>query len=454
MAKLRTPFADKVGQGTVTQNSREVLINMFAEQQVSGRSPILRRQRACLELIQALPGEKRAIEKSSGVHYLVVGSKFYSFDGSSLIERGELDTSTGHCSIVFDDNGDVGISDGRRLYHFAGGSLTKPTTQSEVGPLTFLGGFAVYGEPGTGRFWWSGVNNMQSWGGLNFATAEGKPDTLLRVFESYKQLWLFGEETTEIWSLSGGQDSPFSPYTVMERGCGAAYSVVNEDNSLFFLGNDWIFYRADGYRPVMVSNPAIQARIDEVPEAERSNCWGFSYTDGFNKFVTWVFPGRLTLQLNLSTNFWNIARTFGRDDWDIRGSQYTRADYALSGEGISQLRRGINKDNGVVVYRGGVSAPVADGLSRIVITSFVLDVMVGRVTDPNLDPQMMCRVARNGETFGNERWRSIGAQGEYGRRVVWRNLGIGRRQSIEVGMTDDAELVIMGAEIEAEVLDG
>ena len=453
MARIEVPFANQLGQSTVTQNSREVLTNMFAEVQISGRRQLIRRQRMCLDLVQELEGEKRAIEKNAGFHYLVVGSRFYTFDGTDLTHRGTLDTSSGHCSIVFDDNGDVGIADGTKLYHWTGTTFSKPATGSAVGTLTFLGGFAVYNEPETGRFWWSAVNDMQSWDGLDFATAEGKPDVLVRVFESYKQLWLFGEETTEIWSLSGGQDSPFSPYTVMERGCGAAYSVVGEDNSLFFLGNDWIFYRAEGYRPVMVSNPAVQAWVDQVPEAERSNCWGFSYTDGFNKFVTWVFPGYLTLQLNLSTNFWNIARTYGRDDWDVRGSQFTRSDFVLSGAGVSRLKRGINTDNGQTVWRGGVSAPISDGLARILINSFVLDAEVGRAA-LGINPQVMMRVARDGETFGNERWRSLGEQGEYRRRGVWRGGGVGRRQTIEIGMSDDAEFTVLGAELEADQLDG
>jgi len=454
MAKLRVPFADQIGQGSVTQNSREILINMYAEQQVSGRSPIVRRQRAGLSLVQALTGEKRAIEKNAGVHYLVVDATFYTFDGTTLTACGTLETSTGYCSIVFDDNGDVGISDGAKLYHWAGVSLSKPSMPSDVGTLTFLGGFAIYNEPDTGRWYWSGVNDMQSWDPLDFATAENKPDTLLRVTTSYKQLWLWGMETTEVFSLTGGTDSPFSAYTTVERGIGAAFSVVSEDNSQFFLGNDWIFYRIDGYRPVMISNAAVQEWVADVPEAARSECWGFAYTDGFNKFVTWVFPGYLALQINLATGLWNIAKTFGRDDWNVRGSQYTRSDYVLTSAGISRLVRGLNTDDGSTMYRGGVSAPISDGLSRVLINSFVLDAEVGRTASATSSPQIMCRVARDGETFGNERWRSLGAQGNYKARPVWRNLGIGRKQMIEIGVTDDVEFKIMGAELEADMLDG
>lgn len=454
MAKLTVPFANQIGQASVEQNSRETLVNMFAEIQVSGRQMLIRRQRMCLELVEALSGEKRAIEKNAGVHYLVVGAKFYTFDGTDLTECGTLDTDTGPCSIIFDDNGDVALSDGATLYHWTGVAFSKPEMPSVVGTLTFLGGFAVYSEPDSGRFWWSAVNDMQAWDDLDFATAEGKPDQLVRVFESYKQLWLFGEQTTEIWSLSGGGDSPFTPYTVMERGCGAPMSVVNEDNSLFWLGDDFIFYRADGYRPMTVSNVAVQEQVGKLSDEAKRTCWGFSYTDGFHKFITWTFRGHLTLQYNVATGFWNVARTFERDDWDVLGSQFTGADFVLSGAGISRLTRELNTDNGEVVERGGVSAPISEGLSRILITKFTLDTQVGRA-GIGVDPVVAMRVSRNGESFGNERRRrSLGEQGDYRRLVVFRNLGIGRRQMVDLSFTDDAEFSIMGAELEADLLDG
>lgn len=453
MPTIEVPFANQEGQSSVTQNSQERLVNMFCEVQISGKSKLVRRQRMSVEQVYAKTGRKRCIEKNAGIWYVVIGNKFATWDGTTYTERGTLDTSTGRCTMVFDDNGDVLISDGATAYHWEGATFTEPDTQGDIGPLTFLGGFAVGNTPGTGQFKWSAVNDMQSWDGLDFATAEGKTDNLVRVYAAQNELWLFGEETTEIWPLTGGADSPFTYNASMQRGCGAAHSVVSEDNSLFWLGNDWIIYRADGFRPMAVSNPSVQEAINDVPEASRSLCEAFSYTDGFNKFVTFRFPGYLTLQYNVATQFWNIAQTFEQNDWDVLGSQFSQCDRYLTTSGIAQLVRGINTDNGGLFRRGGISPQLAAGNSRVVLRTFQLDCEVGRAA-PGVEPRVMMRKARDGVSFGNERWRSLGLVGQYRHRVIWRGCGVGRRMTIEVWFTDNAEFSIMGAEADGDILNG
>lgn len=451
--KIEVPFANQEGQSSVAQNSRETLVNMFCAIEISGRSKLVRRQRMSVEQVYAKTGVKRCIEENGGTYYTVIGNKFATWDGTTYTERGTLDTSTGRCTMVFDDNGDVLVSDGATGYHWDGATFTKPTTQGTVGPLAFIGGFAVTNNPGTGQYKWSAVNDMQTWAALDFATAEGNTDNLVRVFAAQNELWLFGAKTTEIWPLTGGVDNPFSYNAAMQRGCGAAHSVVSEDNSIFWLGDDWIPYRADGFRPMAISNPSVQEAISAVPEASRSLCEAFAYTDGFYKFITFNFPGYLTLQYNVATQFWNIARTFGQDDWDVLASQYSPCDRYLTTSGIAKLSRGINTDNGDVFERGGISPQLAAGNARVVLRSFLLDCEVGRAAE-GVEPQVMMRKARDGETFGNERWRSLGTIGEYRHRVIWRGCGVGRRMTIEIWFTDDAEFSIMGAEAEGDILNG
>lgn len=453
MPKIEVPFANQEGHSSIAQNSQERLINMFCAIEISGKSKLVRRQRVSVDQVFALTGEKRCIERNAGIYYVVVGSTFATWNGVTYTALGTLDTSTGRCTTVFDDNGDVLISDGATAYHWDGATLTKPDTNGDIGPLTFLGGFAVTNTPGTGQFKWSAVNDMQAWDGLDFATAEGKTDNLVRVTANQNELWLWGEETTEIWPLTGGSDSPFSFNAAMARGLGAALSVTSEDNSQFWLGNDWIIYRADGFRPMAVSNPSVQEAINKVPETARALCEAFSYTDGFNKFVTFKFPGYLTLQYNVATQFWNIAQTFGQDDWDVLASQYSQCDRYLTSTGIAQLRRGINTDNGGIFYRGGISPQLAAGNSRVALRAFFLDCEVGRA-GVGITTQVMMRVARDGVTFGNERWRSLGLTGKYQHRAIWRNWGVGRRMTVEIGFTDDLNFSIMGAEAEGDILNG
>lgn len=451
MPQMEVPFSNQIGESAVPQNSRETLENMFAEMETSGRRKIIRRQRAGLVLQRTLTGEKRAIEKFGNVHYIVCGSTFYTYTGTTLSARGTLDTDTGFCTIVFDDNGDVAISDGAKLYHWNGATFTEPTTQSSVGTLTFLNGFAVYNEPGQGRFWWSAVNDMQSWDGLDFATGEQKPDQLVRVYADHGELWLFGSQSTEIWPLTGGLDSPFTYARMMTRGLRAALSVVADDNTLFFHGDDDVFYRADGYRPVRISTHTIERKVQSLPVSVRQTGIAMAHTDQGHKFLTWTYPGYLTIQYNIATGLWNIATTFGRDDWNVVGPQSTLTDYVLTAEGISYLSRDVNTDNGAQMRRGGISEPLAQGQARIVLRMFKLDCEVGRA-GIGVEPEVMLRFARDGETFGNERVRSLGLQGDYKRQVVWRGFGIARKGAIEIYVTDDFDFSILGADAEGDIL--
>ena len=55
-----------------------------------------------------------------------------------------------------------------------------------------------------------------------------------------------------------------------------------------------------------------------------------------------------------------------------------------------------------------------------------------------------------GHTWSNEHWRSMGKTGEWGRRVIWRRLGMTlklRDRVYEVSGTDQTKIAIMGAEL-------
>jgi len=453
MPKIEVPFANLEGSSSVTQNSRETLINMFSEIETSGHSKLIRRQRKSVQPVYAKTGVKRCVERNSGIHYTVIGSKFGSYDGTNYTEHGTLDSDAGRCTMVFDDNGSVLISDGTEAYHWNGTTFSKPDTNGDIGPLTFLGGFAVGSVPGTGQFKWSAVNDMTSWDALDFATAEGKTDNMVRVYAAQNELWLYGTETIEIWTLSGGTDTPFSYNAAMQRGLGAPLAVVAEDNSLMWLGDDFIFYRADGFRPMRISNHTVERAVADLSDSVKATCEAFSYSDDGHKFITFTFPGHLTLQYNVATMFWNVARTFGQDDWDILGPQYSNTGLYLTTAGLASLVRGINTDNGGLFARGGISPQLAASNNWVVLRSYFLDCKVGRAAI-GLEPRIMLRIARDGEKFGNERWRSLGVIGEYVHRAVWRGCGRGRRMTIEIMFTDDADFSIMGAQADGEILDG
>jgi hypothetical protein len=72
---------------------------------------------------------------------------------------------------------------------------------------------------------------------------------------------------------------------------------------------------------------------------------------------------------------------------------------------------------------------------------------------PNIDPQVMLRWSDDGgHTWSNEHWASMGKIGEYGKRVIWRRLGMTtklRDRVYEISGTDPVKIAIMGAELSA-----
>ena len=67
------------------------------------------------------------------------------------------------------------------------------------------------------------------------------------------------------------------------------------------------------------------------------------------------------------------------------------------------------------------------------------------------DPQVMLRWSDDGgHTWSSEHWTSMGKIGEYGRRAIWRRLGMTvklRDRIYEVSGTDPVKIDIMGAEL-------
>lgn len=453
---LELPFALQEGDAGATQSSQETLLNMYAEivQRPNGQSQIIRRQRPGLVVQMALAGEKRCIERHKDDHYLIVANSLYSYDGSTLALMGTIGTSTGRCSMVFNDNDQILISDGAKLYYWNGSSIQDvnvPEDDFTPGHVAYISGYGIVVNRGTGQFFITAANDFSAIDALDFATAESSPDPLVTAFVDHNEIWLAGQRTIEVWQVTGGTDFPMTPLSnaQLERGCRAEWSFAAEDNTVFFLGDDDIVYRADGYRPVRVSNHAVEDKISRLSEADRAAASAVIYTWRGHKFYTLTFGRSLTLQLNIGTGLWNHADTFGEDYWQVIGSAGHKTDYFLTPDSICTLGR-VNTDEGETMRRGGVSAPGNAQGRRITISELRLDCEVGRAAI-DVEPCLMMRFAKDAEQFGNIRTRSLGLTGDYRRQVVFRSLGQGRKPVVEFYITDDAELTVHASRCVATV---
>lgn len=456
MPKLASiPFAIQLGSDGVPQNSAESLTNMFSEITVTGsRANIIRRQRAGLRAIYAQTGEKRCIERNNSIHYAIIGNTFYSFNGVTLTSRGTLGTSTGRCTMIFNDNDEVMISDGALLYWWNGVTLALVTNTSAFipGNLSYLNGYGIVNSVGTDQFFITGANDFSTIDPLDFATAESNPDALQTTFTDHNEIWLVGTQTIEIWQDTGGSDFPFQAITTakIERGSPAPYSVAADDNTVIMLCDDLIVYRFEGYRPSRISTHAVEYLIRNCTAMGRAAAYALIYTHQGHKFYTLTIPGELTVQYNFATQRWNQATTYAYSAWNVIGSNGHYADYVLTDAGIASIDPDIYQDEGGVLPRKAVSAPGwADG-RKITMPMFYADCEVGRA-DVSVTPTIDLRVALEGETFGNYRTRSLGNTGQYNRRVTWEGNGQGRKPVFELTASGNFRLTIMGTLLNASV---
>ena len=453
---VEVPFAVQAGESSVTQNSRETMMNMYSEIEVSGRKQLIRCQRAGLRRLVANAGTKRAHEHNDGdgYDYLVIGNTFYRFDGVTLTSLGTIASTVGRCWIIFNDNNDAMISDGSQGYVWDGATIATITTPDNVpvGPLAYQGGWGLFPVPGTGQWYITGINDFANVDALDFATAEANPDPLVRIFIDHNQALLCGKRTIEVWQLTGASDFPFQPLTnsQVQRGLAAPNAIVAEDNTTAFIGDDRVVYRLEGYRPVRISNGPIERAILDVTAASMADCEAFSYTSGGQKFLVFRFPGELTVQFNLATGLWNYCSTYGHDDWRMLGSAGGHSRYFSTPTGIVALDETLNTDEDGIMQRLVRGAPGDAGGLNLSVVKFELDCQVGR-SPVGSTASVMLRMAPDGETFGMTKTRSLGDTGHYNQRLVWRNLGQGRRPTIEVSITDDARFAIMAALAEVEV---
>lgn len=447
------PFAIQEGNAGLAQNSQETLVNMYLEPSTSGRSQMVCRQRPCLRNVHMIAGEKRAIERHNGVHYCVIGGTFYSFDGTSLTVLGGLGTSTGRCTIIFNDLDEIMVSDGAFAYFWDGSSLTTVTTPGGVtiGTLAYLGGYGAANDVGTGTFYATSSNDFSEFGALDFATAEANPDPLVRVYADHNELWMAGQLTIEIWQLSGNADFPYLPVTSakIERGIAAPFSMASEANTVFGLGDDLVVYSFGDYTPTRASTPAIEKMIKDVT-GDVADAYALLFAIGGQKFYALTFPGELTVVLNTSTGLWSVFKSPGSESWDVVGSAGKNTDYVMTEAGICELTRDLNTDENESVVRLIKSATGDAQGANIAMHELLVDCEVGGAAE-GVEAEVMLRVARDGETFGNIRTRSLGTIGEYNKRAVWRGLGQARKPVLELSASGDFDWSVMSTKLNATV---
>lgn len=360
----------------------------------------------------------------SGDLLAVAGQKAYRIVGAIETELGAI---PGTERVWMAANATTAyITTGPAAYSTNGATVSTLATPSSLGfsSVGTINQYFLFSQTGTSRFYWlePGETVIDP---LNFANAESGPDAIIAVVVLGDEIWLFGEATTEVWIPTGNPAAPFQRVggRGWARGCRDRDSIAKMDNSIYWVGNDGIVYRADA-QPVRVSDHTIEERIALSTSV---GAWSFAL-DGHTFYVLTLVGGASpgTFCYDVSTKTWPERKSYGFDYWRARvglniGSEVYAGDI-LEGALWSFDREAFADDDGPMIR-------VCTGIMNVIgqqvpCDSFSADCSLATTVDPYDNPVATLRVSDDGgnewKDFGHAR---VGKVGAYATRLRWGRLG-------------------------------
>lgn len=449
--------------------SAQRLVNCFLEKQVPGaksQTPVF--GAPGLTAWATLPtGPVRGMWNFNGSLYAVSGGTLYrinSAGGFKALGNGIAGTQV----VAMSDNGTQLI-----VVNGLGGFIVDDMDNYQqiqnanfysAASVLYFDGYFVFDRKGTNEFFLSALNDGTSYSGLDFASAEAQPGFLIAVAQNLQLLFLGSQNHFEMWYDAGTPDFPFQRYAggVIEKGLAAAHTLIRQDEALFFLGVDRVFYRLQGNVPIRISTHAIEHAIAGYGDISDAFC--LTYTLEGHKMVVLTFPSvPHTWVYDISTQLWHE-----KESWDGQNNTLGRwrgncaieiYDKILIGDAYDGTISILDWDN--YTERGNTmqmlihSASVQEDRLPVFINRLELDMEtgVGLTAGQGSDPQAMLRWSKDGgKTWSRlQPWRSIGKVGEYVRRLRWLGIGRGYQFIFELSISDPVKRVLIAAHMDAEV---
>ena len=458
--KIELPFVGGAYTARSPNLNAQVCQNFYLETDQTGAKSIIAlvgTPGTTLWKDMGVAAEMRALRVFNDFLYAVLGNTLYRIDGTGGVTTiGTILTSTGWLDITSDETY-LCLFEETAGWTWDGVTFARITDAQFPLPsgATYQDGYHIMSRTGTNEFYISGFDGAlnpdpTSWSATDFANAEGAPDILVSPISVQRALWLIGAETTEIWYNSGAT-FPFdrNPGGFVQVGCAAKRSIATYQGELMFLSDKNQVVRARGFNLVPVSTYQIDYLISTMTTIV--NAVGFIYTQEGHVFYELTFPtDSKTICYDLTTGFWH-TRASGASD--IRSPANCTAWFnntVLVGHydngKIYEYDLAAYDDEGTVKRAIRAAQPLKSGNERTFFGVLELDMETGVGTVATPDPQIALQTSKDGgHTWSAERWKSMGAIGEYKTRVRWNRLGAGRNFVPRIIISDPVKRCIFNA---------
>lgn len=399
---------------------------------------------------------------SSGVYTVVPGTPSQtttSGNGTGLTLTLTFGTGTGNTgSYVVSASQTVASTTLYALNFSVMPSNDGPFEGADV--VDIVDNYFVYNRPGTQQWGSSNILSPIS-SALAFSSKDGAPDDLVSLIVDHREVYLLGESSSEVWVDSGLFPFAFQriPGTSTQHGIAAKFSVARLGNSFAYLSKnirgDGQVMMMNGYTPTRISTHAVEYSIEGGYIAD-ARAWTY-LIEGHEVYVVSFPTLDLTWAYDIATGMWHkwlwvdTNNVFHRHRGNCH-SHFQGMNLVGDWENgqIYMLDPNNYTDNGNEIRRVRRAPHLISDYQRQYFSELQIHFQPGVGLPDNTVPQAMLRWSDDGgSTWSNEHWSSIGVQGAYKNRAIWRRLGQSRDRIFEVVVTDPINAVITAANLKA-----
>ena len=411
------------------------------------------------------PCRSEIIEFKGAAYYVSGGELLKMTAAESVSSVGALNTSSGRCYIAagrdylmvvdggdgytWDDSTFAAISD----VHFP----SDPTY------CAYVNGYFVSLNSGSDEWIISSPEDPTAWDALEFASAEASPDDAVAVVATYRDVYIIGTKTTQVYYFSENPDFPFNLYAngVLEFGTPAAASVTRTGGNIFMLGQEQngglTVLRVNGFQAERIADPDIAETLANMTTV--SDAFGFSYTEADKTYYVLTFPTEdITLVYHVEQRMWHERQSGDLGRWRVLGyGRFNNKHYCgdYDNAKIYTLDRTVYTEDGATVRRVRRFAALHRDRLQFEVNEIEIEFKggVGLLTGQGSDPKVMLRYSVDGgRTWSSTRTRELPELGEYDSTAIWHRFGQCRDFRAEIVVSDPIEAIMIAGYMETEVL--
>lgn len=412
---------------------------------------------------------------AGGRSFAVGGSIFCETTGAAITNQNVIATDGKPVSMVGGTSQILIASAGAAyVFNFSTNTFTSIPSAILTGIIKvgYIDGFFLalfIGSNGVSVLQASALLDATTWPPLSIDTENAFADTLSSMIVDHQQVWTFGMQRSLAYYDAGNFPFPLAtiPGGVMEQGISAPNSVVQLDNSIFWIGGDsrgtGIGWRANGVTPTRISNHAIETAWQGYSTI--SDAVAYSYQDQGHSFWVIYFPtANHTWVYDVATGQWHergywsatngIFTAHRSQNHIFANGQHLVGDWASGKIYIMSIANYTDRDN--LIRRVRRAPHISTENEWIQHHRLQIDMETGLGPTPPLtdglgnprDPEINLRWSDDGgHVWSNIHTLGVGKVGNYLKRVIFRRLGRSRDRVYEVSCSDPIPFRLLEADL-------